>query len=234
MVVLDLVVEAFLVTSDRHRCRDLLGALLGAALLAGLTMSAPELARAQIPRPGDERPVLPGFEPEAPPRDLEIPAAPAPAPEAPLASQPIVFVREFRIVGNTVLSETALTEATEPYVGRYIFARELQELRQKLTLLYVNAGYVDSGVVIPDQEVEAGVVELRVIEGRLADIRISGLARLAPEYVRKRAELGAGPPLNVNELRDRLQIINQNPLIAQVKGQLVPGDRLGESKTRAR
>jgi hemolysin activation/secretion protein len=58
---------------------------------------------------------------------------PAPQPEADLSRQARVFVREFRLDGNTVFTDEELAGITRAYTNREITTGELQELRYQLT-----------------------------------------------------------------------------------------------------
>ena len=93
-----------------------------------------------------------------------------------------------------------------------------------------SAGYVNSGAIIPDQEVRNGVIEVRIIEGRLVDIVVNGLTSLKPEFVEERIRQGAGPPLNVNDLRTRIQLLLLDPAIDRINARLGPGLRPGEGR----
>ncbi len=149
-------------------------------------------------------------------------------------SGPKIFVRQFHFIGNTVFSNQELSKLSAPYSNREISNEELQELRFRLTLLYIDKGYINSGVIIPDQKIENGVVTLQVIEGRISKIEITGLKRLRPQYIRSRLKLGAGPPLNINTLQERIQILSADPLIHTIKAVLSPGVRPGEALLTAR
>jgi hemolysin activation/secretion protein len=140
-----------------------------------------------------------------------------------------VFVRSFRILGNTVLDPEELKAVAAPYVGREVSSEELQELRRKLTQFYVDAGYISSGVIIPDQEVADGVITLQVIEGKLSRVEVTGLQRLKHDYVRDRMVLDSERPLRLSALEERLQLLHQDRLIERLSGQLAPSERLGES-----
>lgn len=141
-----------------------------------------------------------------------------------------IFVREFELTGNTVFSDEELGEVAAPYEGREIGNEELDALRQALTLYYVDRGYVNSGAVIPDQRVEDGIIRIQIIEGELSEIHIQGNERLRSNYLTERLAFGAGPPLNINELQERLQIVLQDPAIERVNADLRPGDRPGDAK----
>jgi hemolysin activation/secretion protein len=213
-----------------------LGAAAGAVLLVSLALA--EAARAQFAPPGrpgqrgleETRPELPEFRP-APAPELELPPVPPPtAREPPLSSAARVLVNEIRLTGNTVFSDAELAPIIAPYVGRAITTEELLDLRDALTASYVERGYVNSGAVIPDQEVQEGVIEVQIVEGQLAEIVVNGLTSLKPEFVIDRVRLGTGPPLNVNELRERIQLLLLDPAIDQVNARLGPGLRRGEGR----
>jgi hemolysin activation/secretion protein len=87
--------------------------------------------------------------------------------------------------------------------------------------------------VIPDQKVADGVVELRVVEGRLTAIDVTGNTLLNTDYLTERLALGGGPPLNVKDLEEQLQILLQGPFVERINAELEPGDRPGEARLRA-
>lgn len=139
-----------------------------------------------------------------------------------------VFVREIRVVGSTVFSPEQLAELVAPFVNRELTTEDLEELRRKITLLYINQGYVSSGAFLPDQDVSEGVLTLAVVEGSLTDIQIQGTDWFWPWYFSSRLGLSAGPPANLNSLRDRLQLFLQDPRIARMNAELKPGTNPGE------
>lgn len=192
-----------------------------------LIAQSPELFQPQ--RPKRERPAIPEYEkPELPP--LKLPPVPAtPGAQERLSEKIEVFVKKYKLSGNTVFTNDELSKITNEYKGRMITSEELQEIRRKLTLYYVNKGYINSGTIIPDQKVESGVLHIRIIEGKLTNIEIKDNKWLRPEYITKRISSDTQAILNVNQLRERLQLLQQNPLILRFHAQLSPGIRPGES-----
>ncbi len=185
-----------------------------------------------IDRPGDVRPEPPSLEEE--PGEPAFILPPVPPPRDRLSSGPTLVVREFRVRGATAFSAEELAAVTDPYLGRPLTSEDLHALRDALTLLYVNAGYVNSGAVLPDQDVSGGVVEYRIVEGELTAIELDGNRHLRDLYLRSRLRLGADVPLDVRRLERRLQLLQQDPRIRRVEAELRPGDRPGEAVLRAR
>jgi hemolysin activation/secretion protein len=188
-----------------------------------------------IPRPSDFLPALPepGAPPEAP---VELPPG-APRPEekkVPSEEEKVpygirVFVKEIRLTGNTVFTAEELKAITAPYENRIVTSSELEDLRVALTRHYIGHGYINSGAVIPDQKVVDGVIQMVIVEGRLTDIEVAGNRYLNSSYIKDRLALGAGPPLNVEDLQERIQIMLESPVIDTMKSELRPGDRPGEA-----
>ncbi|MCP4692571.1 MAG: ShlB/FhaC/HecB family hemolysin secretion/activation protein [Desulfobacterales bacterium] len=149
-----------------------------------------------------------------------------------LSSLGEVFVGGFQLEGNTVFSDEELAPILEPYENRVITAEELQEVKDELSRYYITNGYVNSGAVIPDQELKDGVIRLKIIEGRLTRVTFTGLSWLRERYVESRLLRGAEPgeePLNMYALRNRLKLIKQDPLVENIHAELSPGHRPGEA-----
>jgi hemolysin activation/secretion protein len=218
---------------------DSLRSLTRWALLA-ILLSQPAGAQQGLPRlqpPVREEPALPPLPPPGAPPPGEV-LAPLPAPPAAepgrLSTGLRVYVREFRIIGNTVFSQADLAEVVAPYVNRRITAQELEAARQALTLYYVQRGYTNSGAVIPDQDASSGVIELRVVEGRLSDVQIEDNRWFRTEHLRSRLLLDADEPLQVAKLEQRLQLLQQDERIRRLHAELGPGGIPGEAILRVR
>ena len=153
-------------TDPRHRnlrkrgpspCHPALGLGLLAALWLLVLSALPAGAQRFLPdeRPGDQPPELPPFE-EPEPSLQPLPILPLyPIPSEPsrgaLAAGPRVEIRQIRITGNSVIASDVLAEITRPYEGRNLSFGDLEELRDRLTVAYVERGYATSGATLPDQ-----------------------------------------------------------------------------------
>ena len=197
-------------------------------LLIGLSWA---VADAQLVPPPREPPQLPIEEPRPlpPPGRILPPIPPAPPRQLEPLPRVRVFVREIRVVGSTIFSAEELAKITAPYVNREVTTEDLEELRQTLTRLYVDRGYVSSGAILPDQPVTEGVITYQIIEGRLTAIEVEGNRWFRSSYFTKRFSLDAGPPLNVNALQERLQLFLEDPRIHRLNAQMKPGLSRGEA-----
>ena len=181
-------------------------------------------------QPGDKKPPLIEEKPPGPPPSLKLPPPPSPKEKVP-DTLPLesVYIRKIKVAGSTVFSEQDLTKITAPYENRELTNEDLEALRRNLTLLYVNKGYITSGAIIPDQSVTDGVINFQIIEGRLQNIEIEKNKYLHDNFYKKRTVLGAGPPVKIENLQQRLLILQEDPRIRRLNAELKPGVKLGES-----
>ncbi|WP_374939410.1 ShlB/FhaC/HecB family hemolysin secretion/activation protein [Tolypothrix sp. FACHB-123] len=167
-----------------------------------------------------------------PPEDNQL----LPSPTLPEQSNPgqdeanIKFrVDRIEVVGSTVFKPEQFAAITTPYVGKELTFAELLQIRDAITKLYTDQGYVTTGALITPQTVEAGTIKIQVIEGTLQEIKIVGNRRLNSQYIRSRIQLGAGTPLNVPRLLEKLQLLRLDPRIQNLSAELQMGVRPGSN-----
>jgi len=138
-------------------------------------------------------------------------------------------VHHFQITGNTVFPEAKLREITDAYQKGEITNADLEKLRNELNRYYYKKGYINSGVIFPEPISTEGELIVKVIEGRIIRIDVTGLTHLSAKYIKKRLKLGVGPPFNMNTMQARIRILHENPLIKRIRAEITPGGRLGEA-----
>ncbi len=140
-----------------------------------------------------------------------------------------IHLEKVVVDGNTILSPEELAAIVAPYEGRDITVEELYTLRRELSEAYVRHGYINSGVILPDQKVSGGAVVMREVRGVLTNIEVSGNGRLSRNYIVRRIAQRPGQPLRLDRLQESLELLRQNPLIRQLNARLLPGLRPGEA-----
>ena len=169
-----------------------------------------------------------------PPEELLGPDIVAPSSEDPKfpSTEESVEIQRYEIVGSTVFSIEELEAVTKPFTtpvaNRPITFAEVLQARSAITQLYIRNGYITSGAIIPPQEVGAdGIATIQVIEGSLEDIEVIGTRRLKPSYITSRMALGGEPPLNVEKLLEKIQLLQLDPLIENISADLQAGTQPG-------
>jgi len=155
--------------------------------------------------------------------------------EEQLSTLEAIYVEQFVFRGNELFQDSQLSEIAKPYVKRNISAGELENLRLALSRFYVDKGYINSGVILPDQKVEQGSIVFLIIEGNITNIIISGNLSLRSEYIESRLKLATGKkgkPFNINELQKRLKLLKQDPRIENINAVVSPGLKAGEANLK--
>ncbi|MBN2701581.1 MAG: ShlB/FhaC/HecB family hemolysin secretion/activation protein [Methylothermaceae bacterium] len=196
----------------------------------------PDLPGLPLEKFGIQQPTLPEIQPQpSPSPGLTLPPIEADKNSRKKSASPRqlkVFVREIRLTGHTAFSAEELKKVTAPFEGRPITTQDLQEVRHRLTRYYVDRGYINSGAVIPDQRIDDGIVRIHILEGELTEIDLTGNQWLRSGYINGRIRLASDQPLNVNTLQERLQLLQQNPLIDRINAELGPGIRPGQGRLK--
>ncbi|MEO6172797.1 MAG: ShlB/FhaC/HecB family hemolysin secretion/activation protein, partial [Arenimonas sp.] len=138
-------------------------------------------------------------------------------------------IRLVQFRGNTVIAASELEAISAPYLGRAVNAGELEELRQKLSHYYVDRGFVNSGALLAKDAYNNGTLTFTIIEGRLKAIRVRGLDGLDEDYVLSRLSDDSQQVLNINTLRERFQLLLDDPLFARINARLMPDARFGDA-----
>ncbi len=140
-----------------------------------------------------------------------------------------ITVERFEVMGSTVFFPGDFAKVTEPYTQRPISLAELFQVRSLITQLYLDHGYITSGAYIPPQKLQGGTVKIQIVEGGLEGIKVRGTRRLNPNYIRSRLALVTGKPLKRDRLLRGLQLLQLNPLVANISAELAAGTEVGES-----
>ena len=141
----------------------------------------------------------------------------------------LIPVEKVSITGSTIFTPEELKSITKSLEGRSATLEEIQEIAKEITRLYLAKGYITSRAILPEQEIEDGNIEIRVIEGSIADINIEGNNRVGNDYIRKRLELGTDTPVRVDLIEERLQLLKAGSLIEGIEANIQPAKGEGQS-----
>ncbi len=106
------------------------------------------------------------------PRPVVVPDAPIPETRA--EEEPAFILSGVVIDGNTVFAPGDLALLYEDFLVRQVRLAEVQEIAQRITRKYQDAGYVLSRAIVPPQDVQGGLLLVQVIEGYVERVRFEG------------------------------------------------------------
>ena len=141
----------------------------------------------------------------------------------PISEQASVEINRFIYQAPALQDDVATLLLT--ITGKPVETSALLATQDRINQLYVNKGFVNTGMVIPDQQIRGGELKLDFISGKITDIQIS--SRLKDGYINRRLEISE--PFNLVELQDALKLLEQDPLVSQIDARVAAGLRLGEA-----
>ena len=157
------------------------------------------------------------------------PAAPKPAPVAPTGDELQFFVREIRFdPASELLKADELEVLVAPYRGRTLRLGDLRELVATINELYKSKGIATAQASLPAQDVTAGTVRIRLVEGRVGAIRIEGNASTNADYITDRLRVKPADLVDLSRLEaDMVRFNRTND--AQLRADLKSGEAFGQT-----
>lgn len=135
--------------------------------------------------------------------------------EAPAGAEKITFtLKDVTFEGMSAYTPAQLQSVYSAKVGQKISLADVYGIAANLTAKYRNDGYILTQVVVPPQTISDGIVRLRIVEGKLDQIRVDGPgsqgsnADIIRLYVE---ELKSHGVLNNKNLEKTLLLINDLP-----------------------
>ncbi len=118
-------------------------------------------------------------------------------------------VSKIDLQGNTLVENKTLRPITATYENRDLSLNELGQLVDKINEQYRKRGYLTTIAYIPPQDITQGTVVIRVLEGQVGNIAISGHKFYRTGIVARYLDQGTGDPLNIPQLEKNLRRINR-------------------------
>lgn len=121
-------------------------------------------------------------------------------------------VRSYTVEGNTLLAQPELDKLLQPFTGDNKNFGDVQQALDALENRYRAAGFSAVQVLLPEQELNQGVVKLRVIEAHIGNIFTEGNEYFDDENIRySLPHLAEGSTPNARTVARNLRIINESP-----------------------
>jgi hemolysin activation/secretion protein len=203
----------------------------GAVLFFSTLLFVPQ-TRAQTPP--DSGTILRQIDPIPPaapaksPPVIQLPSETRPALTNP--SDVTITVRGYRITRSTAFSEAQLLPLVADSVGNALNLQELDAIADRITRFYRDQGYLVARAYLPAQEVEAGVIEIAVIEGAYSAFSIQNRSLLNSEQLaRYLIPLQQANLIREAALERSLLLIGDANGVGAITPTLSPGDRVGGS-----
>ena len=137
-----------------------------------------------------------------------------------------ISVKKIIIEGAALAKELNIKSFLGEYENRELSFAELSELCDKIKKAYYKKGYVVVDVFLPPQEVKDGIVRIKIVEGRIGEIKVEENRYFSKRLIAARFLKKKGRIFNYDEIKDILYYLNENP-DREVKLVLYPGKKEG-------
>lgn len=156
--------------------------------------------------------------------EIEVP----PRPEMEIKDSTVkIKVSKFKITGNTKISTFQLSKVIRSYEGREMTLVEIKKVADLITSEYRKKGFFLARAYIPTQQVQNGVVEIAILEGKVDKITVSGNRYYTTKFINSQMKpVVTEKVISTNNLQKSLLNLNENPKL-QVNATLSPGSVLG-------
>lgn len=167
----------------------------------------------------------------APPAVVPLPV-PSLAPEAPINLEtqgPRFLLKGFRFTGAVLIPEAELQARVSMFLNQQVSFAALQAIALDLTGYYLERGYL-ARVVVPEQEIRDGIVEMKIIEGVRGSLIIDKQGKRVDAdrvagFIDQR--LAEGASFNLSRLEAAVAILKEQPGV-RLSTSLKPGSRESE------
>jgi hemolysin activation/secretion protein len=126
------------------------------------------------------------------------------------------------IKGAKVLRPEDLRPLYTPYIGKKVTFQDIESVIEKIKLNYKEKGCLTSTAYLPEQEIRDGVVEIRVLEGKMGNLKIEGTRWFSSKLIKRQFHTEKDEVLNIRKFQRDVLRLNQNPDV-EVKAVLEPG-----------
>jgi len=127
-------------------------------------------------------------------------------------ASPVFAIHAFEVPGNTLLDPASIDQALAPYRGANKNFGDIQQALEALEARYRDAGYSTVQVLLPEQELQNGVVRFQVIEKKLGQVHVEGAHFFDQDNIRNSFPgLEPGTLPRLDDISRSLRIANENP-----------------------
>ncbi len=139
-----------------------------------------------------------------------------------------VVIKEIHLLDAKSLSNFRQKKIVSPFIGKCVEAETLASIIKAVNDYYQSKGYVTTQVKVPKQNLQSGIFELQIIEGKVEKISLG-----KDRFIEKMQEFTAfgnaeGDVLNINDINQGMYQINRLQSNAAVM-KIEPGTESGES-----
>lgn len=168
------------------------------------------------------------------PKKLEGPAVVGPRPAAGIifpAGGAKLVLKKVVFEASRFITQAELESISAKYIGTKVDLATLQRMVEEINALYAAKGVITGNASLPPQKVAAGIVKVRLVEGRLDKLSLEGNVQTSADYIKAHFPMEPGKVLDSPGLSQRVAWFNRTSDV-QVRALLQPGADFGQTDVR--
>lgn len=144
--------------------------------------------------------------------------------EVPLAEgETKFFVKLIKLYGNETFLEQEFSSIVSKYENKEATLSQLKILCKEIEREYLRKGVI-AAVFVPPQELNQGIVVLRIVEAKMGNLQVADHNYFKKERINYYWRIPPGEALQYDELSKSIQLMNKNP-DREVKATLAAGSK---------
>lgn len=130
------------------------------------------------------------------------------------------------VAGSDLLKKDDFTARMQKFFGKPVTLGGLDEITREVINYFREQGFPVVSVVVPQQTVKDGVIQILAIEARVGRVKVENARWFRPDNIRREVNLREGDKIDANQLQDDMNWLNTNPFrTADLKFE--PGEQEG-------
>ena len=131
--------------------------------------------------------------------------------------------------GDTLVSSPILHEAVVDYIDRELTLDEMNEVADLITMIYQERGYILARAIVPEQEIEGGILTIAILEGDVGEVKVSGQKYYNERVIRRNFLEQIKHGVIKEELLEKGLLLSQGLQSAETRVVLKPGEKTGSA-----
>ena len=115
------------------------------------------------------------------------------------------------ISSSDLIQKAEFLGKMQPFLGKPVTLGGLDEITKEVINYFREQGFPVVNVIVPQQNVKDGVIQILAIEARVGRVKVEGARWFRPENIREQVKLREGDKIDANQLEDDVSWLNTNP-----------------------
>lgn len=144
------------------------------------------------------------------------------------SSKTTVLINQVNINSSEILTGQEINEIIAKYINKKVSIDEINDMLTEINNLYKKKEYITAKAVLPAQKIEGGVLNIRLIEGRIGKIVVEGNKFTKDSYILDKIDQKQNEVLKLRTLEQNIIKFNNNNDV-KLQARIQPGENFSET-----